>query len=172
MKTYKVSLFFIGLIGCVSAQTISLKGIVKNENGEELIGANVSTFDALHGTATDLEGSFQLSIPNTYKTFRVSYIGYADDTVYIDTRKKYEIILKEAVLKEVDITYKKLDRSTLNTYNVQTLDAKELTKAACCNLSESFETTAAIDISYSDAVSGAKKTAHAWFRRKIYPNHV
>ncbi|NLF44322.1 MAG: TonB-dependent receptor, partial [Bacteroidales bacterium] len=33
----------------------------------------------------------------------------------------------------------------------------ELQKAACCNLSESFETNASVDVSYSDAVSGAKQ---------------
>lgn len=34
---------------------------------------------------------------------------------------------------------------------------KELLKAACCNLSESFETNATVDVSYSNAVSGTKQ---------------
>ncbi|HUN04400.1 MAG TPA: Plug domain-containing protein, partial [Niabella sp.] len=33
----------------------------------------------------------------------------------------------------------------------------ELTKAACCNLSESFETSPSVDVSYSDAVTGIKQ---------------
>ncbi|MCG8306827.1 MAG: TonB-dependent receptor, partial [Cytophagales bacterium] len=39
----------------------------------------------------------------------------------------------------------------------QKITKAELQKAACCNLSESFETNASIDVSFSDAVSGAKQ---------------
>ncbi len=44
--------------------------------------------------------------------------------------------------------------STLNTLNIGT---KELAKAACCNLSESFETSPSVDVSYADAVTGIKQ---------------
>ena len=40
---------------------------------------------------------------------------------------------------------------------VQKISSKELQKAACCNLSESFETNATVDVSFTDAVSGAKQ---------------
>lgn len=40
------------------------------------------------------------------------------------------------------------------TFNI---DKKELLKAACCNLSESFETNATVDVSYSNAVTGTKQ---------------
>ncbi len=47
--------------------------------------------------------------------------------------------------------------SRLSTVNAQTITSGELQKAACCNLSESFETSASVDVSYSDAVTGAKQ---------------
>lgn len=37
------------------------------------------------------------------------------------------------------------------------INQKELLKAACCNLSESFETNATVDVSYSNAVTGTKQ---------------
>ncbi len=37
------------------------------------------------------------------------------------------------------------------------IDKKELLKAACCNLSESFETNATVDVSYANAVTGTKQ---------------
>ncbi len=37
------------------------------------------------------------------------------------------------------------------------IDSKELLKAACCNLSESFETNATVDVSFSNAVTGTKQ---------------
>jgi outer membrane receptor for ferrienterochelin and colicin len=39
----------------------------------------------------------------------------------------------------------------------QIVTTTELYKAACCNLSESFETNASVDVSYSDAITGAKQ---------------
>jgi outer membrane receptor for ferrienterochelin and colicin len=47
--------------------------------------------------------------------------------------------------------------SQVSPLHVQHITGSELTKAACCNLSESFETNASVDVTYSDAVSGAKK---------------
>ncbi len=39
----------------------------------------------------------------------------------------------------------------------QQITLGELKKAACCNLSESFETNASVDVNYSDAITGAKQ---------------
>ena len=47
--------------------------------------------------------------------------------------------------------------SMVNPLQVQKISSKELQKAACCNLSESFETNATVDVSFTDAVSGAKQ---------------
>jgi outer membrane receptor for ferrienterochelin and colicin len=69
----------------------------------------------------------------------------------------YEVTMLANVLEEVSFSYKKLDRSAIDPYNTQIINAAELTKAACCNLSESFETNAAVDVSFSDAVTGSKR---------------
>jgi outer membrane receptor protein involved in Fe transport len=45
-------------------------------------------------------------------------------------------------------------KSVLNTLQIGTRD---LAKAACCNLSESFETTPTVDVSYSDAAMGVRQ---------------
>ena len=47
--------------------------------------------------------------------------------------------------------------SIISKLNTETLTNKELEKAACCNLSECFETNATVDVAYNDAISGAKK---------------
>ena len=41
--------------------------------------------------------------------------------------------------------------------NVVLISEQELLKAACCNLSESFETNPAVDVNHSDALTGSKK---------------
>jgi len=65
----------------------------------------------------------------------------------------------ETNLEEVTINYNKKSSkvSFLNSQNITTLTSDELLKAACCNLSESFETTPSIDVNFSDAISGTKQ---------------
>ncbi|MEO8515745.1 MAG: TonB-dependent receptor plug domain-containing protein [Flavobacterium sp.] len=51
----------------------------------------------------------------------------------------------------------KLQKSLLKTTNTTVLSSKELLKAACCNLAESFETNPSIDVNFSDALTGTKQ---------------
>lgn len=63
------------------------------------------------------------------------------------------------MMKEVVLEARKRSSSIsrMKTLHVEELNAAELRKAACCNLSESFETNASVDVNITDAVSGAKK---------------
>lgn len=48
-------------------------------------------------------------------------------------------------------------KSRISPLNTEKMTGQELCKAACCNLSESFETSASVDVAYSDAATGAKQ---------------
>lgn len=66
---------------------------------------------------------------------------------------------KEKSIEQVNITGSKAATS-INKKDaglVFNIDKKELLKAACCNLSESFETNATVDVSFSNAVTGTKQ---------------
>ncbi len=58
---------------------------------------------------------------------------------------------------KIEAQRKKLQKSLLNPFNTTTLSSKELLKAACCNLAESFETNPSIDVNFSDALTGTKQ---------------
>lgn len=62
-------------------------------------------------------------------------------------------------LKEIKVqsTRKSLQKSLKLTANITLLSSKELLKAACCNLAESFETNPSIDVNFSDALTGTKQ---------------
>lgn len=62
-------------------------------------------------------------------------------------------------LKEIKVqsTQKSLQKSLKLTANTTLLSSKELLKAACCNLAESFETNPSIDVNFSDALTGTKQ---------------
>ncbi|MFM7015663.1 MAG: TonB-dependent receptor plug domain-containing protein [Bacteroidota bacterium] len=62
-------------------------------------------------------------------------------------------------LKEVNVSTRRdaTEMSLMKTRGIEVLNEGELLKAACCNLSESFETNPSVDVSYGDAVTGVKE---------------
>lgn len=62
-------------------------------------------------------------------------------------------------LKEIKITKKRkgIQKSFTVTGNTSIITSKELLKAACCNLAESFETNPSIDVNFTDALTGTKQ---------------
>ncbi len=132
------------------------------ENTQHLQGANVVQLNSTNGTVTDAEGHFELKLNRKFpKVLVISYISYQSDTVVLNQQEHYHVhvILKNSKnLNEVEITSRQgAFMSRTDTRNVVNINQAELQKAACCNLSESFENSAAVDVSYSDAVTGAKQ---------------
>ncbi|MFV8328411.1 TonB-dependent receptor plug domain-containing protein [Flavobacterium sp. ZS1P14] len=68
-------------------------------------------------------------------------------------------VFSQEKLKEVKIVKKQkgIQKSFTVTGNTTLITSKELLKAACCNLAESFETNPSIDVSFSDALTGTKQ---------------
>lgn len=62
-------------------------------------------------------------------------------------------------LQEVNVSARRssVTRSRVSAFDTQKMNAAELCKAACCNLAESFETNASVDVAYADAATGAKQ---------------
>lgn len=124
---------------------------------ESLIGAVVAYSGSNNVAVTDANGYFE--IPYQKEMLVASFSGFEPDSFKVVTPVHLEFTLKNAELDEIVIEERvksiELDKksATLN-YNI---GKKELEKAACCNLSESFETNAAIDASFTDAVTGTRQ---------------
>ena len=58
---------------------------------------------------------------------------------------------------KVESKQKGIRKSLTKTANMTVVSSKELLKAACCNLAESFETNPSIDVNFSDALTGTKQ---------------
>ncbi len=147
-----------------------LKGIVRatvESNGktevQTLPYASLHWAGTTHGGTSDESGNFDLHKPNTKETLLliVSYTGYSADTILIPPGKTYiEIMLTENVqLEEVSVRRKMGPGfiSALQPAKTEVITTRGLHSLACCNLSESFENTATVDVGYSDALSGAKR---------------
>jgi len=137
-------------------------GVVKAKDKNttiELVGANVYWANTQTGTITDVKGEFILPLVAGNKNLVVSYIGYKTDTLLIENDRPVEVVLKSDELDEVLVAGKKAGShmSRLDPLTKVNITGAELCKAACCNLSESFETNASVDVSYADAATGAKQ---------------
>ena len=87
-------LFAIIMPLSVNAQNISVKGSVKDVNGEPLIGVNVLQAGTTNGIITDFDGNFELNVPaDASLTF--SFIGYKTQTVAVKGRKSISVVLQE-----------------------------------------------------------------------------
>ncbi|MBS2097308.1 TonB-dependent receptor plug domain-containing protein [Carboxylicivirga linearis] len=140
-----------------------LKGSVnaKEKDGiVELVGANVYWLNTQNGTITQADGSFSLPYVNGKGQLVISYIGYISDTVDVVSRDYVEVILQpDQELDEIQVSGRKAGThiSRIDPMSTVKVTGEELCKAACCNLSESFETNASVDVAYSDAATGAKQ---------------
>ncbi|MGM0479500.1 MAG: TonB-dependent receptor [Bacteroidota bacterium] len=158
-----VSFFWSGLI----AQQIiegKVKTYLDQHTSEPLVGAEVFLRQAQIGDVTDEEGYFEINgsfAGDDTLIFRAS--GHYSDTVFLETldgNPVIDLILFPLQVAEEVVIEAKRDNSAilkLSPRNVESLNSGELRKAACCNLSESFETNATVDVSLSDGVSGSKR---------------
>lgn len=112
-------------------------------------------------TTSDENGNFSIDLSPDTKKLNVQAIGYEKQSLEIKETDKFLLIrLKSGVnLNEVEIVYLSsgTEISYLNPIKMEVLNERSLMKAACCNLSESFETNPSVDVNFSDAVSGAKQ---------------
>ena len=62
-------------------------------------------------------------------------------------------------IEEVTVVQRKKGKvkSRTEAFDTEKINSEELCRAACCNLSEAFETNASVDVAYSDAATGAKQ---------------
>ena len=156
MKQVLVGMMIL-FCACVQAQ---ISGVVLDEHGEPLVGANVYWENTGVGMAAGVDGTFTIMPVKTTNRLVVSFVGCHSDTILVLNRKPLTVVLvDETILDEVTITERKAGvlRLRESAFDTQTIGVEELCRAACCNLSEAFETNASVDVAYSDAATGAKQ---------------
>lgn len=144
------------------AQQSSVRGIVtETVNGKQvsLVGATVLWMGTQSGTVTTTDGTFQLPTHPAVNQLVVSYVGYQPDTLTVtNPALVLTVTLRhERTLQEVTVSGAAGQMDQVNPIHTEFITQRTLAKAACCNLSESFETNASVSVSYSDAVTGAKQ---------------
>ena len=123
-----------------SGQKKLIQGFVKDEKGEVIIGATIKVKNTEIGTATNMDGLYNLTVPSETSVLVVSYIGYVTQEVTVGKRQNIIIVLKEDAksLDEVVITaYGTGQKKVSMVGSVQTVRPADL-KVPAANLSTSF----------------------------------
>ncbi|WP_158974454.1 TonB-dependent receptor [Cellulophaga sp. L1A9] len=163
MNTY-IKLLIAVLLPFAALSQDKIEGVVVDGGAINatlgLPGANVYWMNSQIGVVTDFDGNFSIPYDAQYHKLIISYVGFESDTLTVDQPRKIKHTLNPSnTLNEVVVNQKRdaVQKAYFSSQNVVTINSAELLKAACCNLSESFETNPAIDVNYSDALTGTKQ---------------
>ncbi len=123
-----------------------------------LVGVGVFWINTNTATQSDSLGRFSIARSAKSNKLILSYLGYKTDTITITSENNFQVVMRpDGQLGEVVIRSSSTVLDRLNPIQTEIITTKALAKAACCNLSESFETNASVSVSYADAVTGAKQ---------------
>ena len=142
--------------GEVAQQANKVTGIVKDTNGEPIIGANVTVKGQSIGTITDIDGRFVLDAPKD-AVLQITYIGYVSQEVKVSGNKELNVVLKEdtETLDEVVVIgYGTAKKSDLTGATAQ-IKPEALTSSVVGNALESLQGKAAGVAVFNDNKPGA-----------------
>ncbi len=162
-KRLFLTLLSVLWLACVVAAEPGLRitGYVLDADGTPLPGAYVYDKDKRVATATDADGYFELSVPEGTRMLVANFVGFQELSHSVERPGDVQVLVMtpSTELAEVVVTAGGIGtlKNRKATLNLESITAQGLTRAACCNLSESFETNPSVDVAYSDAVTGAKQ---------------
>jgi len=159
MKKISILICFLLFVNLLFAH---IHGIVLDEQGEPLPGANIYWANTTKGAVSNANGLFEIEPVKSTKLLVTSFMGFRNDTTDLSHSHEHIIsivLVDNLLLDEVIIQERKMSvlKSKISAINVEKISSSEICRAACCNLSESFETSASVDVAYSDATTGAKQ---------------
>ena len=126
--------------GEVAQQANKVTGIVKDTNGEPIIGANVTVKGQSIGTITDIDGRFVLDAPKD-AVLQITYIGYVSQEVKVSGNKELNVVLKEdtETLDEVVVIGYGTSRKKDITGSIASVRAEELNTVSSSSVSQMLQ---------------------------------
>lgn len=78
----------------ISGKKVKVRGVIKDETGEPIIGATVRVKGKSEGTVSDFDGNFSLDVTGD-NTLQISYIGYQTQELAVGKQHHFSIVLEE-----------------------------------------------------------------------------
>lgn len=124
-----------------TVQTLEVTGIVIDEFGQPLPGANIIEKGTTNGTQSDFDGNFKLNVSSKDAILEVSFVGFVKQEVLVNGQTKLTIKLKEdtAALDEVVVIgYGTLKKALVTGASVQ-VSGDDLTKTNTANAIQALQ---------------------------------
>ena len=160
---FSLSFFLLVFVNLYSQEKVKGKVVFEDSGVSYPIGGSSIYWQGTQsGTTSNDNGEFEIQKIESTNNLVISYIGFKTQIILIEKDKFYNVVLvydDENELDDVTVTKRRnaVQRSYILPQNVVKISEQELLNAACCNLSESFETNPAIDVNHSDAITGTKQ---------------
>ncbi len=161
MKYFIVCLCFIAGQSAVLAQS-ELEGTVRSQasahdSAHVLIGATIRWLGTNTGCISNKEGHFHLPRVAGKSLLVVSFVGYMSDTLNVPAGTKTIDVQLKADKQLSEIHVEAATQSISNApIKTESIGKHQLERSACCSLAESFEKSPSVEVSFSDAATGAK----------------
>ncbi|MCF0063000.1 SusC/RagA family TonB-linked outer membrane protein [Dyadobacter chenwenxiniae] len=120
----------------------TITGKVSDEKGQPLPGVSIVVKSTKVGTATNTEGTYELSVPDAGGVLIFSYVGYTPEEVTIGSQSTYDLSMKPDVrnLEMVVVTALGIKRDAKKLgYSTATVNTEELTTNRTTNLGNSLQ---------------------------------
>jgi len=156
----------------VQQQTKQITGVVKDQTGEAVIGANVSVKGTTNGTITNYDGEFSLNVPEG-ATLQISYIGYLSQEIRIGNQTIINIVLQEdtQTLDEVVVVGYGVQKKSDVTGSVTSVSKDRLSKLPVTNVLQAVQGAAAgVTITQTSSIPGDAPDALVRGRNSINAN--
>lgn len=156
-------LLLLVLLPIFSFAQSSVRGIITDKENNPIANVKITISELNSTFFSDESGSFDLIQGNGSVSLILEKEGFQKLEIQQSTAQDFTIQLEKIIVEsnietvKVVKNQKTLGRKQKAVTNTQNLSQGELQKAACCNLSESFETNPSIDVNFSDAVTGNKQ---------------
>lgn len=122
------------------AQSRVVKGEVKNQAGESIVGASVVEKGTMNGTISDFDGNFQLTVSKPDAVLQVRFIGFIAQEILLEGQSTLTVVLKEddKQLEEVVIVGYGSQKKESVVGAISQVSSKELLKSPAANISQAI----------------------------------
>jgi len=128
-------MLFCARLSLFAQNNIPVSGKVTLDNGEPGPGVSVLVKGTTTGTATSVDGTYTISVPNSNATLVFSFIGYTAQEIPVGNRTTIDVNLKpdaKALEEVLVIGYGEQSRATL-TSSISKVGAEEFSNAPAAN---------------------------------------
>jgi len=153
---YLLSILLIAVISLTAIAQNTLRGTIKNGNGEPIPGASIMIDGSAKGTITDLDGNFSIELQSGYETLIISAEGFGKKTIYLTGETSLNISLDSTSgsANEINDGFGGVSKDELTT-SVSSVDASDVSPAPLINLEQANQgVTAGLFVQNSSGTLG------------------